>query len=51
MWMDGGAGKSGVSHGFRAGVSGVAIEHENVQDIILQTIHYLCYKDSNPALI
>jgi len=42
MWMDGGAGKSQVSHGFRArACSGAAIEHENVQDNILDAIHYI----------
>lgn len=42
LLMDGGAGKSQVSHGFRArACSGAAIEHENVQDNILDAIHYI----------
>lgn len=43
MRMDEGAGKSSVSHGFRAGVSGVAIEHEILKALLsTQYTYYIC---------
>ena len=46
--MDGGAGKSGVSHGFHAGVSGMANEHEIFEAILFaQYLYYLRYHNQS----